>query len=54
MVMKRFLIVASATLLLLISGTNAHKAASDDEDQVPKIEDPSKINEDVPFIENLN
>lgn len=52
--MKRFLMVASAALLLLVSGTNAHRAASDDEDQVPKIEDPTKVNEDAPFIENLS
>jgi hypothetical protein len=55
MIMKRFLLVASAALLLLSCATNAHKAASDEEDSsASKIEDPTKINEDIPFIENLN
>lgn len=54
--MKRSLLfVSAAALLLLLTGSNAHRAASDDEDSVPKIEDPTKIGtEDAPFIENLN
>jgi hypothetical protein len=53
--MKRFLFVASAALLLLSCATNAHKAASDEEELIaPSIEDPTKVNEDIPFIENLN
>jgi hypothetical protein len=55
MIMKRFLLVTSAALLLLSCTTNAHKAASDEEDSsASKIEDPTKVNEDIPFIENLN
>ena len=53
--MKRILLVASAALLLLSCGTNAHKAASDEEESATaKIEDPTIVNEDIPFIENLN
>ena len=49
---KRFLLLASAALLLACT-TSAHRAASDDDDSLPKIEDPTKISEDAPFIENL-
>ena len=54
MIKKRILLAASAALLLLSCATNAHKAASDEEDSVSKIEDPAKLSEDIPFIENLN
>ena len=53
--MKRFLI-ASATALLLISSTLAHKAASDEDDATANL---GNLNaniptEEVPFIENLS